>query len=78
MKSVLKVEHWSRACLATLTFYTACGVRVSIFSTGGKFRHVSIFTQLHALTLVPYSYVLLQPATIYMWAVQVEFRLDVT
>ena len=53
---VLKIEHWSRACLATLTFYAACTVHVTIFSTGGKFRPVSIFTQLHALTLVTRSW----------------------
>ena len=39
----LKIEHWSRAHIATLTFYTACAVRVTIFSTGGKFHPVSIF-----------------------------------
>ena len=32
---------------------------VTIFSTGGKFRPVSIFTQLHTLTLVTRSYALL-------------------
>ena len=32
---------------------------VTIFSIGGKFRPVSIFTQLHALTLVARSYALL-------------------
>ena len=32
---------------------------VTIFSTGGKFCSVSIFTQLHALTLVACSYALL-------------------
>ena len=32
---------------------------VTIFSTGGKFHPVSIFTQLHALTLVAPSYALL-------------------
>ena len=31
-------------------------MRVTIFSTGGKFHPVSIFTQLHALTLVSCSY----------------------
>ena len=55
----MKIEHWSRACLATLTFYAACAVHVTIFSTGGKFRPVLIFTYLHALTLVACSYVLL-------------------
>ena len=36
---VLKIEHWSHARLAT--FYAACAVHVTIFSTGGP---VSIFT----------------------------------
>ena len=34
----LKIEHWSHARLAKLTFYAACAVRVTIFSAGGKFR----------------------------------------
>ena len=42
--TVLKIELWSCAHLATLTFYAACAVRVTIFSTGGKFRPVPIFT----------------------------------
>ena len=33
---LLKIEHWSHACLAPLTFYTACAVPVTIFSTGRK------------------------------------------
>ena len=33
---LLKIEHWSHARLAPLTFYTACAVPVTIFSTGGK------------------------------------------
>ena len=36
--------------------YCSCAVRVTIFSTGGKFRRVSNFTELHALT---HSYALL-------------------
>ena len=44
-------------CLATMAYvYTACTVCVS---TGGKFRPVSNFTKLHALTLVAGSYALL-------------------
>ena len=39
--------------------YAACAVRVSIFSTGGKFRPVSNFTKLHVLTLAACSYALL-------------------
>jgi len=39
---LLKIEHWSCACLATLTFYVACAVRATIFSTGGKFHPVLI------------------------------------
>ena len=34
-------------------------VRVTIFSTGGKFQPVSNFTELHALTLAACSYALL-------------------
>ena len=30
-------------------FYAACAVRVTIFSTGGKFCPISNFTELHAL-----------------------------
>ena len=30
--------------ISELIFYTACAVRVTIFSTGGKFCPVSIFT----------------------------------
>ena len=37
----------------------ACAGRVTIFSTGGKFRPVSNFTELHALTLAARSYALL-------------------
>ena len=40
---------------------TACPVRVTIFSTGGKFWTVSNFTKLQALTLAAHSYVLLPP-----------------
>ena len=44
-------------CLATMAYaYPACPVRVTIFSTGSKFRPVS---ELHALTLAARSYVLL-------------------
>ena len=44
-------------CLATMAdVYVACVVRVTIFSTGGKFRLVSNFTELHTLS---HSYVLL-------------------
>ena len=39
--------------------YAACPVRVTIFSTGGKFRPVSNFTELHTLTLAARSYTLL-------------------
>ena len=34
-------------------------LRVTIFSTGGKLRPVSKFTELHALTLAASSYALL-------------------
>ena len=39
--------------------YTAYTVYVTIFSTGGKFRPVSNFTELHALTPAAHSYALL-------------------
>ena len=37
----------------------ACAVCVAIFSNGGKFRLVSNFMELHALTQADHSYVLL-------------------
>ena len=37
----------------------SCAVRVTIFSTGGRFRLVSRFTELHTLTQAARSYVLL-------------------
>ena len=40
-------------------FYAACVVRVTIFSTEGKFHPVSNFTYLYALTQVARSYALL-------------------
>ena len=39
--------------------YTTSAVGVTIFSIGGKFRPVSNFTELHALTLAVHSYALL-------------------
>ena len=39
--------------------YAACAVCVTIFSTGGKFRPVSTFMELHTLTLAARSYALL-------------------
>ena len=39
--------------------YTACTVHVTISSTGGKFRPVANFMELHALTLAAHSYALL-------------------
>ena len=45
--------------LATMAYVcAACPVRVTIFSTGGKFQPVSNFTELHALTLAARSYAL--------------------
>ena len=47
-------------CLATMPYvYAACPVCVTIFSSGGKFRPVPNFTELHALTLAAHSYALL-------------------
>ena len=47
-------------CLATMPYvYAACPVCITIFSTGGKFRPVPNFTELHALTLAAHSYALL-------------------
>ena len=39
----------------------ACAVRATLSSTGDKFRPVSNFTELHALTLAARSYTLLVP-----------------
>ena len=47
-------------CLTTMAYvYTACTVRVTIFSTGGKVRPVSSFTELYTLTQATRSYALL-------------------
>ena len=47
-------------CLATTAcVYAACAVCVAIFSTGSKFRQVSNFIELHALTLAARSCALL-------------------
>ena len=59
---VLKIEHWSPR-LATLTFYTACAVRVTIFSTGGKFHPVSMFTRSYSSCLFLWYITLRCPAT---------------
>jgi len=59
---MVRVELLSRTENRTLvmckhsTLYAACAVCVTIFSTGGKFRPVSIFTY---LILVARSYALL-------------------
>ena len=42
-----------------LYVYAACPVRVTVCSTGGKFRLVSKFTEFHALSPVTHSYALL-------------------
>ena len=44
-------------CLAAMTY--VCAVSVTSFSTGTKFRLVSNFTELHALTLAAHSNALL-------------------
>ena len=49
--TVLKIERRSRAHLATLTFYAACAVRVTIFSTRREIPPVSIFTCSYMLLL---------------------------
>ena len=47
-------------CLATMAYmHVRLAVHVTIFNTGGKFRRVSNFTELHALTLPTRSYALL-------------------
>ena len=49
-----KIEH-RVTCLATMAYVcAACAVRVTIFSTCGKFRLVSNFTKLHALSSCPF------------------------
>ena len=45
-------------CLATMTYVYTAAQYVTIFSTGGKLRPVSNFTELHALTQAAHSYVL--------------------
>ena len=57
--TALKMQHLVM-CLATMAYvYTACAVRVTVFSTDGKFRLISNFVGLHVLTLAAHSYVLL-------------------
>ena len=47
-------------CLATIPcVYAACPVQIATFNTGDKFRPVSNFTELHALTQAVHSYALL-------------------
>ena len=49
-------------CLATMAYvYAACAARFTIFSIGDKFRPVSNFMELHALTPAARSYALLIP-----------------
>ena len=46
------MEH-QVTCLATMAYVNAvCAEHVTLFSTGSKFRLVSNFTELHAITLV--------------------------
>ena len=57
---MLKIEH-PVTCLTTMAYvYAACAVHVAIFITGGKFRLVSNFAELHTLTLSARSYGLLK------------------
>ena len=48
-------------CLTTMAsvYAAACAIHVTIFSTGGKFRLVSNFIELHTLTLATRAYVFL-------------------
>ena len=55
-----------------LCLHTAA--RVTIFSTGGKFGPVSNFTELHALTQVAHSYVLLYSATMHTGTVHTAWH----
>ena len=56
---LLKIEHLV-TCLATMAcVYAVCAVRVTISSTGGKFRAFSNFMELPVLTLAACSYALL-------------------
>ena len=52
----------------------SCAVRVTIFSTGGKFRPVSNFTELHTLTLAACFYALLYYAQPYASLVLLLFN----
>ena len=45
--------------IMAMSMQRTCAGRVTIFSTGGKFRPVSNFTYLHTLTLATCSYALL-------------------
>ena len=49
---------------SNINILRSCVVHVTIFITDGKFRPVSIFTYLHAFTLVARSYALLLLAII--------------
>ena len=43
-----------------MSTHAACAIRVTVFSTEGKFRPVSNFTELQAPTLAACSYVLMR------------------
>ena len=44
-------EPGNEATTLAYVYTAACAIHVTIFSTGGKFRLVSNFTELHTLTL---------------------------
>ena len=52
------MEHPVTYIAAMAFVYTACTVRVTIFSIDGKLQLVSNFTELHALTRAAHSYAL--------------------
>ena len=49
------------------TCMCSCTVRLTTFSTAGKFQLASNFTELHALTLAAHSYLLLSGYTTHFW-----------
>ena len=56
-KLLLKIEY-PVTCLATMAYCLCSRHTVTIFSTGGKFRLVSTFSELHILTPAACSYTL--------------------
>ena len=83
MKPVVWSKLWNHTkieqpvtCLATTAYaYAACTVCVTIVDTGGKFRPVSNFTELHALTLATCFYYTLAQAHFPLSACKKKFSI---